>query len=195
MAHIVHPRGCGGSGNGRDKIVALAPIVQTERLRLRALREDDLDWLARLHGDPEVMRHVRAPDTREQTARRLAELLEDARREPGLGVWPAELVDSGGCIGWFVLTRLEGGEEIELGFRLFCEHWGRGLATEGARGVVQHAFGRLGLDRLVAVARPENLASHRVLEKVGFTRKGERRVYGAKLAFFEQLRPCTDRRR
>lgn len=164
-------------------------ILQTARLRLRSLREGDLDWLARLHGDPDVMRYLRPPDSRERTTRRLAELLEEARREPGLGVWPAELVDSGDCIGWFVLTRLPGAEEeIELGYRLFPEHWGRGLATEGARGLVGYGFDRLGLDRLVAVARPDNLASHRVLHKAGFVRKGERRVKGELLAFFEQRR-------
>jgi len=159
-------------------------LLETPRLRIRRLVRGDLPWLARLHADPEVMRYVRAPDTAEQSAAKLEALLEEQAAHPGLGVKPAELRDGGAVIGWFVLTHLDGGPEVELGYRLFPEHWGRGLATEGARALAEHAFEEVGLSRLVAVARPDNLASVRVLEKAGFRQEGLRRAYGRDLAYF-----------
>lgn len=152
---------------------------------MRDLEATDLDWLARLHADPEVMRYVRAPDDYARTRVRIGELLAEAAANPGLGVLPAERLEDGAVIGWFVLTHLDGGEEVELGYRLFPEFWGQGFATEGARGLVEHAFGALGLIRLVAVARPENAASCKVLLKAGFRDVGRRHVYGASLAAFE----------
>lgn len=164
-------------------------VLQTERLRLRRLRADDLDWLARLHGDPEVMRFVRAPDDREATAERLMSLLAEQDAHPGLGVFPAERLGDGTVIGWFVLTHLDGGEDVEIGYRLFVEHWGQGFATEGARALADHAFATLELDALVAVAQQANGASMRVLEKCGFERRGVRRAYGLDLAYFVREKP------
>lgn len=163
-------------------------LFDTPRLRVRTLARGDLDWLARLHAHPEVMRHVRAPDTRAQTAERLERLLAETAADPRLGVRPAERRHDGAVIGWFVLTELDGGDEIELGFRLFPEFWGQGLATEGARALARHGFEAFDLPRLVAVARLENPASLRVLEKAGFRREGTRWAYGRNLAFFERRR-------
>jgi RimJ/RimL family protein N-acetyltransferase len=58
---------------------------------------------------------------------------------------------------------------VEIGWRLSAEYWGRGLATEGANAVVQHAFKELGLENLVSFTVPENLRSRRVMEKLGMT--------------------------
>ena len=162
-------------------------ILTTSRLHLRRLRSDDLDWLCRLHGDPDVMRYVREPQSRKQTTARLGELLADVERDPRFGIWPAETQEAGQVVGWFLLHPFDGGAEFELGYRLFPEFWGQGLATEGAQGVVAHAFETLGLDALMALARLDNVASHRVLEKSGFTRRENRVAYGSELVYFHRL--------
>jgi RimJ/RimL family protein N-acetyltransferase len=77
------------------------------------------------------------------------------------------------------------GPEIELGYDLHPDAWGRGLATEGARAVMQHAFGPLGLERVVAVVKPDNIASQRVLEKAGLKRSGTRDAYGEPMLLYE----------
>jgi len=160
-------------------------VLRTSRLRLRRLQPDDVDWMVHLHADPKVMRQIRPPDDREATERRITELLEEQSRDPRFGVFPAEATRTSEVVGWFVLSPLENGPEIELGYRLFPEHWGRGYATEGARALARHAFETIGLERLVAVTRENNEASIRVLEKIGFVRAGMRHVYGADLVVFE----------
>ena len=160
-------------------------VLRTSRLRLRRLQADDVDWMVDLHADPKVMRQIRPPDDRAATERRIAELLEEQERDPRFGVFPAEATRTGEVVGWFVLAPLDDGPEIELGYRLFPEQWGRGYATEGARALARHAFETIGLDRLVAVTREDNEASIRVLRKIGFVRAGMRHVYGADLALFE----------
>jgi RimJ/RimL family protein N-acetyltransferase len=74
---------------------------------------------------------------------------------------------------------MEGGPEVEIGYYLGRRAWGRGLATELARALVDRAFNELELDRLVAVVRPENEASKRVLAKAGLNPEGVARHYGA----------------
>ena len=163
-----------------------ATVLTTERMRLRSLRATDLEWLAALHADPRVMRYVRPPQDRASTAIRLDELIAQQRANPRLGVFPAELHAGGRVVGWFVLTHLDGGSDVELGYRLFVDAWGQGLATEGACALAHHAQTTLQIDPLVAVAHVENVASQRVLEKAGFERLGLRRAYDADLAYFER---------
>jgi [ribosomal protein S5]-alanine N-acetyltransferase len=81
---------------------------------------------------------------------------------------------SGETIGAAGLQPLEGGPEIEVGYRLLKEYWGHGYASEAARRRSPSDFGELGLDRIVAVALESNAASRRVLEKCGFERSGSR---------------------
>lgn len=147
-------------------------MIETPRLRLRRLRPSDEGDLIALDSDPEVMRHVGSPaGTRpaDETAARVRQRI--AEDQAPLGFW---LVESraGVAHGLCALLRMPAGDDIELAYRLARDSWGRGIATEAARALVGHAFGALRLPRLVAVTYPENLASQRVLEKVGFTQRG-----------------------
>jgi [ribosomal protein S5]-alanine N-acetyltransferase len=80
------------------------------------------------------------------------------------------------------------GPEVELGYDLHPDVWGRGLATEAARATVRLALGPLGIDRVVAVVKPNHAASRRVLEKAGLTHAGEREAYGEQLLLYEVAR-------
>jgi RimJ/RimL family protein N-acetyltransferase len=77
---------------------------------------------------------------------------------------------------------------MEIGYRFVRAAWGRGFATEAAAAVLDHGFRALRLDPIVAVSDPDNLASHRVLRKIGLRAAGTARQYGSELPFFELRR-------
>jgi ribosomal-protein-alanine N-acetyltransferase len=99
-----------------------------------------------------------------------------------------ELLESGAIIGAAGLQHLEGGPEVEVGYRFLKEHWGRGYATESALASLGFAFEELGLDRIVAVALETNIASRRVLEKCGLEEIGPTHVYGLEHVKYELRR-------
>ncbi len=160
----------------------------TERLRLRGWRRGDAPALAAMNADPEVMRYIGSG------AKPYAEALERAEslvREPpgdGLGLWAIEewatdewATDESGTgvfHGWAGLFPLDGTEEIELAYRLARSSWGRGIATEAARPLLAYGFDELRLEPIAAITAPENRASRRVLDKLGFAYRGLRSAYG-----------------
>ena len=146
-------------------------VLETERLILRHWKESDREPFARMNADPRVMEHFPAPLTAEQSNGLVDRLLEQPY---GYGVSAAELRADGSFIGYIGLfvPRFEAHFTpcVEIGWRLSAEFQGRGLATEGARAVVEYAFGPLGLERLVSFTTPGNVRSRRVMEKLGMTR-------------------------
>lgn len=162
------------------------PII-TPRLLLRPLRHDDLDALADVYLHPRVMRWI-GSHTREDVRREIALHVEN-QTSRGWSLWAVEDRRAGRLIGDCGLQPLEGhGPEVELGYDLHPDSWGRGLATEAAHAVMQHAFGPLAIDRVVAVVKPDHLASQRVLEKVGLHHVGHRVVYGESMLLYEARR-------
>jgi ribosomal-protein-alanine N-acetyltransferase len=145
-------------------------LLETDRLRLRPVAADDLDHFAALYGDPDVMRFIgqRVPMTREQTRERLDFMLDHWRRH-GFGMWSLFLKDGGAFVGRCGMRYMDNTIEVELGYTLARAHWGQGLATEASRAVLRYAFAVLRLDRIVALADPENTASVNVMKKVGMT--------------------------
>lgn len=144
------------------------PSLTTERMRLRGLREDDLDRLVGLNADPGVMRFLdRQPPTLEAVAAEIAELLAMRERHPGCGRFVAE-DRRGAFLGWFgLVVTAEGPAAPSLGYRLRPAHWGKGLATEGGRALVDRAFTDLGAERVTAETMSVNTASRRVMERCG----------------------------
>jgi len=146
----------------------------TERLELRPWRDepDDLDAYAALCADPDVMRFIGDGNvlTRPQAAAQLTRFADHWRRH-GFGLRAAVLRDGGEIAGFVGVARA--GQpgvrpgDVEIGWRLARAHWGRGLATEGARAVRDHAFEQLRLARLVAFVRPANAGSIAVMRKLG----------------------------
>jgi ribosomal-protein-alanine N-acetyltransferase len=153
--------------------------LDTPRLVLRPFTLDDTEAAFRWFGDPEVMRFIPSGADRspEETRQRLARYREHQARH-GFSKWIVRERSSGEAVGDSGLLRLEEPERIDLGFRLARSCWGRGFATEAARAWVHAAFADFGLARLTAFSHPRNLASRRVLEKVGFRRTGHSRVVG-----------------
>lgn len=150
-------------------------VLNTERICLRKMRLSDFDELYVLGSDPEVMRFssLPGPMSDAQVREMLNKILKWNSEWSDSGVWAGELKSTGQFIGWFALKPLPGTSEIEIGYRLQRKHWGHGYATEVVRKLVSHGIQTLGLKKIVAITAPENRASIRVLEKVGFRYLGE----------------------
>jgi RimJ/RimL family protein N-acetyltransferase len=139
--------------------------------------------------DPAVHRYIYqdgVPDPAAHRAEILAKIADGWPREGG--VWAVEWLREPGFLGWCCLVPLEDSGMIEIGYRFVREAWGQGIATESARAVLDHGFGVFGFDTIVAVAHPENQASHRVLEKIGMAAEGTAFHYGQELAFYRLSR-------
>jgi RimJ/RimL family protein N-acetyltransferase len=146
-------------------------LLKTERLILRRFAPADLDHLYALDNDPEVMRYINGgtPTPRVVIEREILPVFTryDERR-PGLGFWAAIRRTDGAWLGWFSFRPTEeaSGQAI-LGYRLCRAAWGQGYATEGARALIARGFSEWGVRRVVATTYEHNLASRRVMEKLG----------------------------
>jgi RimJ/RimL family protein N-acetyltransferase len=144
------------------------PTLETERLWLRAFREEDLDAYAAICADPEVMRYLgdgRAL-SRADAWRQMALIIGHWTLR-GYGLWAVEERATGDLIGRLGFFNPEGWPGFELGWMLRRASWGRGYATEGAGRALAHAFTEMGRDHLISLIRPDNRASIRVAERLG----------------------------
>ena len=163
----------------------MASQLETPRLRLRAYTRADIDRLAALYADADVTAFTKLGRlTRAQAAATLDGYLADWRDRP-FGICAGFLKADGAYAGECGLFWLERSGEPALRNAFHKRFWGRGLASEAAHGVIDHAFRRLGLLRLVSFVEAPNEASHGVMRKLGFTvervtrtPKGELHVYG-----------------
>jgi RimJ/RimL family protein N-acetyltransferase len=155
--------------------------LETERLRLRPLALDDLDAIASLYSDPEVIQYlgVGKPLSHEDSERSVQRMVRSWEVD-GFGQFAVERKDDGTFVGrcgflvWDAATltttteaEATGPTELEVGYALEQQHWGRGYATEAALAVRDHAFGPMGRKRLIAFIRHDNVRSQRVAEKLG----------------------------
>lgn len=157
----------------------------TPRLAVRPFTVDDAPELhAVLYRDPEAMRFVGGPHTVEATRAGIERYI-DQQEAAGYSFWAVEERESGLIAGEAGLFPLSGeGPEVELGYAFGRAYWGRGYATEVAGAIIAEAFGALGLERVVAVAKAENARSLHVLAKLGFRAEGEREAWGQRQLFF-----------
>ena len=142
--------------------------LETERLRLRPYRREDLDDLASMFADPEHMRYYPMPFTREETATWI-ERQFDRYRDDGFGLWVIEDRATGEVLGTAGVTVqiVEDVREVELGWHVRPGMKGRGIAPEAGVAARDWAFANLDVDHLISLVRPENAASARVAEKIG----------------------------
>jgi RimJ/RimL family protein N-acetyltransferase len=133
--------------------------IVTERLLLRSITTDDVDLLLDLDADHEVMRFLTGrPSTRSE--------VEQSVRDSLGHRWIALDRAGGEFVGWFGLVP-RGRDSFELGYRLARRWWGAGLATEGARAVIDEAFTSRGAVRVTAQTMAVNRRSRGVMERCG----------------------------
>ncbi len=140
----------------------------TPRLSARQPSATDFDELRRLFEDPAVVATLGGIRSPEQTRRFLDDALRHWKRH-GYGIWMLRSKDDDAFVGYAGLRNLSvaGNDEIELLYALRSEFWNKGLASEAAHAIVEVAFGKLALASIVAFTLPDNLASRRVMEKIG----------------------------
>jgi ribosomal-protein-alanine N-acetyltransferase len=161
------------------------PEIETSRLRLRMFTPDDLDALSAITGDAEVMKYLgtSGPRTREKTKTTIDAILRHWS-EHGFGIWALEHKRDQRLIGWCGLQMLEKTPEIEVAYLLAQDYWNQGLATEAARASIEYAFRELKLRRIVAIARPENVGSYRVMEKAGMKYERDAHYYNVDVVYY-----------
>ena len=147
-------------------------VLETERLLLRRWKDSDRQPFSRLNADPRVMEFMPSRLSREESDR-LVDQIESHFRKRGFGLYAVELRQDHSFIGFIGLAVPSFPAHftpcVEIGWRLSADYWGQGLATEGARKVMRHAFETLGLEELVSFTVPANIRSRRVMEKLGMT--------------------------
>lgn len=144
----------------------------TDRLHIRPWLQSDRAALARLTGDAEMMRYLSNGEPwSDVRIDELAARIEAHLARHGISFGALERRDSGEVIGLAGLQQLDSGD-FELGWWIWKDYWGQGLAMEGTQPFIEHARDQLGLSRLFAVIDPDNLASRRVAEKLGMVFEG-----------------------
>jgi len=157
---------------------SVAPRVvrlETARLELRLFRPEDLAPFAAMNADPEVMRYIgdRSPHDRTKAAATF-ERIRWHWAEHGFGRWAIERASDGAFLGFCgvayptVIASLA--TRPEIGWRLAREFWGQGYATEAAIAARDHFFGFFRFPELISLAHLDNVASHRVMRKIGMHR-------------------------
>jgi RimJ/RimL family protein N-acetyltransferase len=148
-------------------------MLETDRLLLRRWKESDREAFAAINADPRVMEFFPGCLTRQESDE-LIERIETHFENHGFGLYAVEIKEDralAGFIGLHVATfQAHFTPAVEIGWRIAEPYWNKGIATEGSREVIQFAFERLRLDALVSFTVPENLASRRLMEKLGMTR-------------------------
>jgi RimJ/RimL family protein N-acetyltransferase len=170
-------------------------LIATERLIIRDWTLDDVPGNLRLYGDPEVMKFLggggKVRETDEECRESLEKFLELQRsRTGGFGAWA--FLEKGGDqpIGTILLKHLPPeNKDVEIGWHLAREFWGRGYATEAATAIMRYGFEDLGLDTIFAVLFAENVRSRAVTERLGMRYVGKTtKYYDLELELFEKKR-------
>jgi len=156
-------------GSSRMSPGSVLPPLDTPRLLIRQRTLADLEDCIAMDRDPEVTRYIKGPWNDPVKHRRFVEFRITRPYPPGLGYWSIrERCAPEKFVGWVLLIPDHGvGPEVEIGWRLVREAWGRGIASEAAEALVAHAFGTIGLPRVIADIASGNVASKRVAVKLG----------------------------
>ena len=155
-------------------------ILETERLALREWTPEDAEALFEMVGDAEVMRYVDTGQPWEGVGRVREWIgrLNESYRTRGFSRWAVVEKASGEAVGSCGFALLPWSGEIDFGYMFRRDRWGKGYASEITPAVLRHGFERYGFREVVASIAPENGASRRVLEKLGFVYRGNEVMQG-----------------
>jgi ribosomal-protein-alanine N-acetyltransferase len=159
--------------------------IDTLRLRLRHFTPDDADDLYRIYSHPELFKYMSndKPLLWEQTRAFINSLTENWQLYQ-FGVWAIVYKKNQELIGHCGFKFLENSQEIQMGYLLLKSYWRMGLGTEAAQAVLKYGFEVARLERIVAIAKPENIASRRVMEKVGMQYEKDAYYYNNDVVYY-----------
>jgi RimJ/RimL family protein N-acetyltransferase len=145
-------------------------VTETERVEIREFESGDIQDLRWILADPGVMEYSSNGTLNESETSDFIEWCVKSYKENGYGQWAVVEKASGRLIGCCGLSRatVDECDEIEIGYRLAKEQWGKGLASEAANGVLAHGFQSCNIESIVGIVSPRHSASIRVLEQLGF---------------------------
>lgn len=154
----------------------MTPILETARLQLRELVPSDLDFVAEMLADAEVMRYYPRRLTRDLSADWIARQMERYEKD-GHGIWLAVERTTGRLVGQVGLVRrsVNGVDECEVNYLMHHAFWRQGFAAEAALACRDHAFSPLGKRRVIAFVRSDNEASQGLAKKLGMAVIGRKR--------------------
>lgn len=160
-------------------------MLETQRLIMRMFAPDDLDTLIELRSDPEVAWGLGGErvQTREFNRSRLQFAL-DCYDKFGFGMCAMIWRETNEFFGWSGLQPLQDAGEIEVGYGMAKRFWRRGIGYEAARAWLRFGFEVKGLERIVAVALPENKGSSRIMEKCGMKYEKTETHYDSTCVFY-----------
>jgi [ribosomal protein S5]-alanine N-acetyltransferase len=161
-------------------------LLRTPRLSMREFTPADFEDMRRLDSDPRVLKYINGgkPMSHAEVEGAVKRVTGYYALYPGLGVWRASRRDNGAFVGWYCLKYCPPTTDVEVGYRLLFDAWGKGYATEGARALVDYGFDRLGVNRIIGVTHPGNKASQHVLQKSGLRDAGWGRYYNRRVRLF-----------
>ena len=143
-------------------------IFETEKLVVRPYTMEDFDNFFRLNGDEDVMRFIRPAQTKKQSKEFLQKIIAAYAERPGMGRWGMFLKKKNEFVGSFAIIPVENTNQLQLGYALVKESWGKGYATESVKEGLLYAFEHLKISEIGGIIYPENIPSQKVLLKNGF---------------------------
>jgi len=156
-----------------DNIFNVFPEINTERLKLRKIKQEDTESIYKLLSNPEVIKY----DTFEiftslKQAKEVVEWFKDEYKQKNAIFWGIRLKNEGEIIG-FCKSQIEIPKvRASFGYSLRRDYWNRGIMTEAVGSIVDFTFNTIDVHRIETTVAIENYASLRVLEKLGFVKEG-----------------------
>ena len=146
-----------------------ATLIATARLQLRELTHDDAAFIMELVNDPDWIRYIGDRNVHSlEDARGYVDKVRAGYEKYGFGLWVVEPLGGGAALGISGLIRRDHLEHPDVGFAFLRSARGQGFASEAMAGVLERARSHHGIEQLLAITDPENVASQRVLETAGF---------------------------
>lgn len=150
------------------------PVLETERLLIRRITNDDANQIIALRSNPETMKYIPRPLTKttEEALEHIAQI--DNTIDTNVGInWGITLKDNPNVIGVIGYYRIKPEHyRAEIGYMLLPEFHGKGIIPEAVKTVINYGFNEMELHSIEAIIDPENFASERVLQKIGFVKEG-----------------------
>ena len=166
------------------------PTIETERLWLRPFTPQDATTMHQILNGPDVLKYFPGPQTvtEAQVERMIGRLLTHWQ-ENGYGLWAVEQCTTGTLLGRCGLQLITETDEVEIDFILDPACWGQGFATEAGLASLQFGFKQLNLPEVVGIVHPENLASQRVLQKLGMQFTAATEYFGMAVHRYVKTQP------
>jgi len=171
-----------------DDIFATFPEIETDSLILREILPEDRDAIYAIFSDDEVTRYYDLVTMqRREEAAELIDFFDERFETESMIRWGITRKDDDvviGTCGYVMLHRHRG----EIGYDLRRSEWRKGIMTEALDAIIDFGFQDMGLQRVEALVMPENVASARLLRKLGFTEEGTLRDYDRFKGAFHDMR-------